>query len=350
MKKKIQKPFDVEAAKNGAKVETKDGKAVRILCYDKIGGYKPIVALFNDNGFEYYTSYTVNGTLFSKASDTYNNNLDLVIVDEIESKFDKGDYIVGEAGIVYKITEIDNMYHTTQLSSGYKQRWDIEDIKNNFHKWIIKDAKPGDVLTIIKDKTSFIFKGCLDKNYPNSPTAFCGIDNLNKFFISKGDYLWTDDAVRPANTTEKELFYNRVKEEGYEWNSDTLTLSKIEKWRGNQNANVNGYFIDNDSKIINHSGWNIDINYNVFATKKQAKAALAMARISQIMANDERFGGAITDEEWNTDKKYIIIRRGNNLGIETRYCYEYLAFHTNEQAELFLKENEDLIKMYYMID
>ena len=75
-----------------------------------------------------------------------------------------------------------------------------------------------------------------------------------------------------------------------------------------------------------------------------------MARISQIMANDNRFGGTITDEEWNYDRKYVIIRRGTKLGVETKYCYEYLAFHTNEQAELFLSENEDLIKDYYMID
>ena len=271
--------------------------------YDRFGPDYPIVALVNYGTSEMCYSYTIDGKFCKSGNDTK----DLVIVDEIEYKLDVGYYIVAGIDMVYKITEIDDMYHTTQLSSGYKQRWTIEYIENNFHKWTLEDAKPGDILTIIKDKTSFIFKGCLDKNYPNNPTAFCGIDNLDKFFISKGDYLWTDDAVRPANTTEKELFYNRVKEEGYEWNSDTLTLSKIEKWRGNQNANVNGYFIDNDSKIINHSGWNIDINYNVFSTKKQAKAALAMARISQIMTNDQRFAGVITDEEWNRENNQNVI-------------------------------------------
>lgn len=33
MKKKIQKPFNVEEAKNGARVERRDGKPVRIICY-----------------------------------------------------------------------------------------------------------------------------------------------------------------------------------------------------------------------------------------------------------------------------------------------------------------------------
>ena len=54
MKKKIQKPFNVEAAKNGAKVETRDGDSVRILCYDRKSNNLninfPIIALTNHNG------------------------------------------------------------------------------------------------------------------------------------------------------------------------------------------------------------------------------------------------------------------------------------------------------------
>lgn len=345
MKKKIQKHFDVELAKKGAKVETKDGHSVRILCYDRRCIDYPIIALVNFDKNEQIYSYNTDGILYNSSND----NKNLVIIDEIKYKFDEGDYIVSEVGFVYKITEIDDMYHTTQLS-GYKQRWTIEDIESNFHKWTIKDAHAGDILINIQSETPFIFKDCSDEEHPNYPVAYCGINVSNIFKIPEGNHCWTNSNVRPSNKEEKELLFNKLEEAGYKWNNNALILSKIEKWKDNQNVNVNGYFIDNDSKIINHSGWNIDINYNVFATKKQAKAALAMARISQIMANDERFGGTITDEEWNYNNKYIIIRRGDNLGIETRYCYEYLAFHTNEQAELFLKENEDLIKDYYMID
>ena len=48
--------------------------------------------------------------------------------------------------------------------------------------------------------------------------------------------------------------------------------------------------------------------------------------------------------------KYVIIKINNDLEISGSYRYEYLAFHTKEQAELFLKENEDLVKDYYMMD
>ena len=70
------------------------------------------------------------------------------------------------------------------------------------------------------------------------------------------------------------------------------------------------------------------------------------------MKHDERFGGIVTDEEWEScNTKYIIDRYGN--GITTSYgCYFYcfLAFHSAEQRDLFLKENEDLVKQYLMID
>lgn len=45
MKKKIQKTFNVEAAKNGATVETKGGDPVMIICYNRVDTAYPIIAL-----------------------------------------------------------------------------------------------------------------------------------------------------------------------------------------------------------------------------------------------------------------------------------------------------------------
>lgn len=94
-------------------------------------------------------------------------------------------------------------------------------------------------------------------------------------------------------------------------------------------------------------------NRNIFATKKQAQSMLAMAQLSQIIANDKRFGGPITEEEWKdkTVCKRLIIRQGDGITTDYGYLYYYfLAFHTVEQRDLFLKENEDLIKQYFMLD
>lgn len=147
--------------------------------------------------------------------------------------------------------------------------------------------------------------------------------------------------------------------EGYEIDKENSTFNCIKfkpvtkRWRDNEDAEFYGYFITNYSGILPTFNANHVTNHNVFAEEKQAKSALAMAYISQIMANDERFGGPVTYEEWNnsTMKKYCITRFSNKPKIDTyNYLYHFLAFHTQEQRDLFLKENEDLVKDYLMLD
>lgn len=148
---------------------------------------------------------------------------------------------------------------------------------------------------------------------------------------------------------------------GFEIDRENSTLECIkfkpvvkERWRGAYGSLVSGYLIETDSNIrhwtdLSEGGENI----NIFATKKQAKSALAMAQISQSMANDERFGGVVTDEEWSDISmlKHTIERQECNIKKTTSItCYHFLAFHTREQRNLFLEENEDLVKDYLMID
>lgn len=45
MNEKKLKPFDLEKAKAGAKVVTRDGRPVRIICWDRVDDTYPIVAL-----------------------------------------------------------------------------------------------------------------------------------------------------------------------------------------------------------------------------------------------------------------------------------------------------------------
>lgn len=135
---------------------------------------------------------------------------------------------------------------------------------------------------------------------------------------------------------------------------DCIKFKPIEKvWRLNERNTVHGYYISPDAhtSVIGICS-NTPSNYNIFATKKQAKSALAMARISQIMANDKRFGGVVTDEEWASAeiRKHVIDRYKEVIfKCEYRETYQFLAFHTQEQRDLFLKENEDLVRDYLML-
>lgn len=348
MKKKIQKPFNVEEAKNGARVERRDGKPVRIICYDRVDTAYPIIALVKSHNGEYCFSYDINGKL---AHHEYNNE-DLVIIEEVDCpKFNVGDWVfaTNDGEGPWLITAITDNYYTLQDTQENEASVAQITIDNKYHLWSLKDAKPGDVLISEDDKHPFIFKKFLGY----APSAYCGIDTTDSIYISDEDRPWTRDTVRPATYEERQLLFNKLEEKNYKWDTDTLTLTKIQKkWRDNEKNTISGYYIYIDSRITyseDHS--NTKENYNLFATKKQAKSALAMAQISQIMANDERFGGIVTDEEWcDNNWLYVIIRNNNALEITSMYSYKFLAFHTKEQAELFLQENEDLVKDYYMMD
>lgn len=147
--------------------------------------------------------------------------------------------------------------------------------------------------------------------------------------------------------------------QGYEIDKENSTFEcikfkKIEqkKWRYDESKTIKGYALTTTSLIRPFTCANVPVNYNIFATEKQAKSALAMAQISQIMANDERFGGVVTDEEYNQDvDKYCIFRSQGRI---VKGCFNYynvfLAFHTPLQRDLFLQENEDLVRQYLMID
>lgn len=55
------KPFDLEAAKAGAKVVTRGGQPVRIICTDRKGSGYPIVALVTGAVREEIATYTITG-------------------------------------------------------------------------------------------------------------------------------------------------------------------------------------------------------------------------------------------------------------------------------------------------
>lgn len=91
-------------------------------------------------------------------------------------------------------------------------------------------------------------------------------------------------------------------------------------------------------------------NSMVAKSEKVAKSMKAMAMISQLMPY---YGGEITEDEWYNEDviKYVINKIYNDIKIYAVYSvYNFLAFHTPEQRDEFLKNNEDLIKEYLMID
>ena len=72
------KPFDLQAAKSGKPVCTRDGRKARIICFDVKGDICPIIALVEENGMEVTKSYDENGRANYKNADNY----DLMMIPE----------------------------------------------------------------------------------------------------------------------------------------------------------------------------------------------------------------------------------------------------------------------------
>lgn len=139
-------------------------------------------------------------------------------------------------------------------------------------------------------------------------------------------------------------------------NSNLVIVEEVEEpefWSDDKSNTFKGFVINNGENVAKISkATNIKFFYDVYATEKQAKSALAMARISQIMAYDvKNFGGPITDVEWGSKElKYVIYRDGYNVSTtRATSVYHFLAFHTVEQRDLFLEKYPQLVKDYLMI-
>lgn len=162
---------------------------------------------------------------------------------------------------------------------------------------------------------------------------------------------------------EENKFFKVNVPDGYEIDKVNSTFEAIVFKKIEQEQSVKTWDDLIGKKIPNSSSWIVPNGFvryvcanflpqdrSAFVDEKHAKSALAMAQISQLM---KYFGGSITDEEWKDiyTIKYIICRTasGINSGCYT-FNYDFLAFHTEEQRDNFLKYNERLVKDYLMID
>lgn len=134
--------------------------------------------------------------------------------------------------------------------------------------------------------------------------------------------------------------------------TDDVTIKiPTKRWKDDKDALISGYIVYSQG-VIDPIDY-MPKDYLVYPTKALAKRAVAMKEIAQIMANDERFGGMVTDEERATVSYSWFINKFNE-GLEpeissTNCEYYFLMFHTEKQAQLFLSENYDLVCDFLMI-
>ena len=74
-KKLNLKPFDIQKAREGKPVCTRDGRKARIICFDKKNDYYPIIALVETEGKECIFQYTSNGEYLEGNENNSHSNL-----------------------------------------------------------------------------------------------------------------------------------------------------------------------------------------------------------------------------------------------------------------------------------
>jgi len=142
-----------------------------------------------------------------------------------ESKFKVGDWISHDmANFVFQVVSLGSCGYEVINRENYTKVISFDN-EENYHLWTIKDAKDGDILAT-KDGRPFIFKDFSDKDHPNAPTTYCGINSLNCFVVGLDHFWWTDEEVYPANQKQCCFLYQKMKESNYVFDFKTKILKK----------------------------------------------------------------------------------------------------------------------------
>lgn len=196
----------------------------------------------------------------------------------------------------------------------------------SFKKWEIIASISKPTLIFVYEKTDFLSPGSNEKVVYFSTIYSSGKKEFIR--IDETDYgMGSEEDCRKATYNEISEFKEALTKESVSnpkarkvlkevFNKEVETVIRTYQDLIDNNKIISGYFISSaDSKII-------------------------------------KYGGAITDEEWKdgSTTKYTISRFKYTLEGLSFNTYYFLAFHTKEQRDNFLKYNEQLVKDYLMIN
>lgn len=142
--------------------------------------------------------------------------------DTVEPEFEVGDWIYHNNGYrgPYLITNI-NKYRV-ELDNNIRIK--IEDCYDYHHLWTIHDAKDGDVLA--EDTCIFILKKL---NQDLSAKIYCCLYDDGEFDDLTSNLVFDDTCTYPATAEQRDTLFAKMREAGYEWDSEKKELRKLEQ-------------------------------------------------------------------------------------------------------------------------
>lgn len=144
-------------------------------------------------------------------------------VEKTEPKFNVGDW-VSVGGYIILIGNIRNDLYEAIFANDEHRFFDTNVLDKEAHLWTIEDAKDGDVLAT--EDWIFIFE---KMNSNGKPACHCHYDIELGFRIDANSYIATGSEIYPATKEQHDLLFQKMKEAGYEWNSEKKELEPIYK-------------------------------------------------------------------------------------------------------------------------
>lgn len=160
-----------------------------------------------------------------------------------QSKFKVGNWIANGGANPCYVKSIFGDYYELCSCEGFEYTKPIKDVDYIYHLWTIQDAKDGDVL-VDEDNNIGLYLEEKDDLYWYS-RIYLGCDNRLRGF-SIGAYHKHNN-TKPATKEQRDLLFQKIKEAGYEWDSEKKGLKKIEPKKVNANKVINWV---NPDKVI----------------------------------------------------------------------------------------------------
>jgi len=151
--------------------------------------------------------------------------------DMVEPKFKAGQWIIDtqDGGILHINKVLEYAYEVTTLNSG-SYRLSRCSIETLYKPWTIQDAKNGDVLVGSKRGVILMFRGIGNTEWDDVIDYHCYYDCYREDFIVQKDLnYWgntENNQLEPAIKEQCDLLFQKMKEAGYEWDTEKKKLSK----------------------------------------------------------------------------------------------------------------------------
>lgn len=147
---------------------------------------------------------------------------------EDKLKFKIGDWIVNPKGEALHITDIDGSCYV--FNNNKSHFWITCYCDQQCHLWTIEDAKDGDILCTYEcdePKIIFTLKGTPKKHYALRYYSYYNLMYPHLEPESDGGGLAPEDGdVKPATKWQCDILRQKLKDAGYEWNSENRKLIK----------------------------------------------------------------------------------------------------------------------------